>query len=104
MLVTGRSVCGGSDRCSTGATDRGADQRVEARDRAQQGAAAGADRTVGQCRVPATISAAAECDSGGQAENNCDRLQHDPLQIAWPFGNAAGAEKFRSNSLGFRWN
>jgi hypothetical protein len=87
MLFAGRkSVCGGSDRSATGATDRGADQWVEARDRAQQCATAGADRTVGQRRVSATISAAAERDSGGQAENNCDCLQHDALQIASAIG------------------
>jgi len=81
-LAGRKSVCGGSDRGATSAADRSANQRVEARDRAQQRTAARADRAIGQHCVSAPISAAAQCDRGGQAENNCDRPQHNALQKA----------------------
>jgi len=73
----------GANRGAGTATDRGAHQRVKARDRAQKRAAAGAHRAVAQDAVFTPCGAGAERQAGDQTHSDSCRFAHDTLQFDW---------------------
>jgi hypothetical protein len=69
------SGCGADDGSATGAHRR-ADKRIKPGNRAQQRAAASADRGAGTCAFTSRVSTSGQGDAGNQPKRDSETFQH----------------------------